>query len=226
MKKNQDHNIHKEEFQLERLAFFSDAVFAIAITLLVIEIKVPELDHAKGVSDLLLANEVAHIIPKFIGVIISFFVIGLYWLSHHRLFGYINRYNTVILWPNLFFLMTIILMPFSTAFLSEYYSPDLKLPIALYTINIIFTGIMSYRLWSIVTSAKYAISTITGNKVVRNYNLTRALAIPLTFLLVLLLSFISGWIPFVVLPFMPLISFIIKKYYKKKYPELIQSHLN
>jgi uncharacterized membrane protein len=215
---------NNEEFQLERLAFFSDAVFAIAITLLVIEIKVPEVE-SEHISDGILLNKLAYIIPKFIGVIISFFVIGLYWISHHRLFGYITRYDKRLLWPNLLFLVTIIFMPFSTAFLSEYYNPSLRVPLLVYAININFTGMMSYRLWSIATSSKYNLSVISNNRIVKQYNLVRALTIPLTFLLILLLSVFSGWIPFLLLPFMPVISYFIKRYYKKKYPSFTEEHL-
>lgn len=225
MKHPENHLAHnKDEFQLERLAFFSDAVFAIAITLLVIEIKVPELE-AEHISDGMLLDKLAHIIPKFIGVIISFFVIALYWISHHRLFGYITKYDRRLLWPNLLFLITIIFMPFSTAFLSEYYNPSLRMPLLIYAININFTGLMSYRLWSIATSSKYELSTISNNRTVKRYNLVRALTIPFTFLLILLLSVFSGWIPFLLLPFMPVISFFIKRYFRKRYPTISAEHL-
>lgn len=144
---------HKEEFQLERVAFFSDAVFAIAVTLLVIEIKVPELSIEK-ISDSLLWEQLAYSIPKIVGVIISFFVISLYWVSHHKLFGFINHYNKSIVWPNLIFLLSIIFMPFTTAYLSEYYNPSLSMPLILYTLNINFAGLASFRLWSVATNAK------------------------------------------------------------------------
>jgi uncharacterized membrane protein len=208
---------HKEEFQLERVAFFSDAVFAIACTLLIIEIKVPELSIDK-ISDSILWEQLSYSIPKITGVIISFFVISLYWISHHKLFGYINRYDKRILWPNLLFLLSIIFMPFSTAYLSEYYTPDLRMPIILYTLNINFAGLASFRLWSLATNSKKGITVINDNKVLKNYYKTRALTIPLTFVFVTFISFISGWISFIILPLMPFVSFIIRRRFKKKYP--------
>ena len=96
------HSEIKKEFQLERLILFSDAVFAIAITLLVIEIKIPEIHE--NVSDQALLNSLGHLIPKFIGFIISFLLIGLYWTVHHRMFGFVVNYTPRLLWLNLFFL--------------------------------------------------------------------------------------------------------------------------
>jgi uncharacterized membrane protein len=81
---------HRKNFQLERIALFSDAVFAIAITLLVIEIKVPGLDEATNGN---LASALAHIAPHLFSFLLSFMVIGIYWLSHHRMFNYIINYD-------------------------------------------------------------------------------------------------------------------------------------
>src|SRR6476620_7839398 len=97
------HNELKKEFQLERMILFSDAVFAIAITLLAIEIKVPEV--AKNiVTDQLLTEKLDELLPKFIGFLVSFFVIAIYWVVHHRMFGFVVNYNRKLLWLNLIFL--------------------------------------------------------------------------------------------------------------------------
>ncbi|WP_315818872.1 TMEM175 family protein [Paraflavitalea speifideaquila] len=81
---------------------FSDAVFAIAITLLVIEIKVPELEQ-EHLTEGALLKSLEHLFPKIIGFLISFFLIGNYWMVHHRLFGFVIDYNRKLLWMNLLF---------------------------------------------------------------------------------------------------------------------------
>jgi uncharacterized membrane protein len=117
------HHYSKKEFRVERLVLFSDAVFAIAITLLIIEIKAPEI---KGhiITEHSFLEELALLTPKFLGVLFSFFIIGLYWFIHHRMFGYVITYNGKLIWLNLLFLFSIVLMPFSTAVYSEYSSPE------------------------------------------------------------------------------------------------------
>src|SRR6478736_8031327 len=134
-------HLTKKEFQVERLVFFSDAVFAIAITLLIIEIKVPEIKGALTEKNFL--HSLWVIAPKFVGFVFSFFIIGLYWFIHHRMFGYVTGQNGKLIWLNLVFLFSIVLMPFSTAVYSEYSSAGyIKLisPYAVYVANICLTG--------------------------------------------------------------------------------------
>jgi uncharacterized membrane protein len=217
---------HKEEFQIERIAFFSDAVFAIAITLLIIEIKVPEIHH-NNVSDdkQLIESLLNETLQKFIGFIVSFYVIGLYWMVHHRLFNYIVHYNRRLMATNLTFLLSIVIMPFSTAFLSDFFIIRAHTPLAFYTFNICFSGYMSYRLWKLVSNSKNNLSKGLENKVLLRYNTVRAFTIPAIFILIFLLSFVNPFIAFAVLPLLPFVSFFINRYFKKKYPQLMKEHL-
>jgi uncharacterized membrane protein len=102
--------------QLERLLFFSDAVFAIAITLLVIEIRLPSIDLA---DDAALGNALLHLIPHYIGFIVSFFVIGRFWQGHHRLMGFLTDWDDGLVRRNTLLLFTIAFLPFPTAVISE-----------------------------------------------------------------------------------------------------------
>lgn len=102
---------------LERLVFFSDAVFAIAITLLALEIRLPAGAGEASNSELL--AQLLSLTPKYLGYIISFFVIGSFWISHHRKFHYIDRFDGRLLLLNLLLLMVVAFIPFPTAVLSE-----------------------------------------------------------------------------------------------------------
>jgi uncharacterized membrane protein len=223
MKEFKQSELHKESFQLERVALFSDAIFAIAITLLIIEIKVPEI-HSDELSDNELWHGLRKILPKFIGFLVSFFVIGLYWLSHHRMLKYISHCNQKLLWSNLLFMLPIVVMPFSTSFLSEYYSGAVRLPLAVYTINICFAGFFSFRLWKIIGNPRNHLSQNLSKTIVQ-YNMARALIVPVIFICVLLLSFINPWISYSIPPFAPFATRLIKKYYSSKYPEVMRNHL-
>jgi uncharacterized membrane protein len=102
---------------LERLIFFSDAVYAIAITLLVLDIRLPSgADSASNHELLLLLAGLWH---KYLAYFISFWVIGLSWISHHRKFLHIQRVDNQLLSLNLLMLMMIAFIPFPTAVMSE-----------------------------------------------------------------------------------------------------------
>jgi uncharacterized membrane protein len=107
----------KTDHALERLVFFSDAVFAIAITLLVIEIHAPPLPF--GSPDRAYWLALAHLWPSLLGYFVSFAVIGLFWMGHHRAFALAARYHPKILPWNMGLLLTIAFMPFVTAWLAQ-----------------------------------------------------------------------------------------------------------
>jgi uncharacterized membrane protein len=127
--------------QLERLTFFSDAVFAIAMTLLVIDVRLPPLGH---VSERELANALAELSPKFFAFILSFFVIGRFWLAHHRIFGLLARTSERLLWINLLMLLAIAFMPFPTALISEHGS--LSVAVMFYAASLLLLGVIQRAL--------------------------------------------------------------------------------
>lgn len=129
------------DHRLERLVFFSDAVFAIAITLLVIEIHVPSLEP--GTSSAAAARELVHLLPSFVAFIISFFVIGRFWIGHHTLFSHVRRFDTRLIWPNLCFLFWIAAMPFATAFLGRNFGQFV--PAIFYTMTMLSCAL--FNLW-------------------------------------------------------------------------------
>lgn len=105
----------KNDFLIERIAFFSDAVFAIAITLLIIEIHPPIIN--KGDTAELVWHKFRELVPEFFGLFVSFMLISGAWLRHHALFKYVDNYDIKFMVINMLLLFTIILFPFSTSFL-------------------------------------------------------------------------------------------------------------
>src|SRR6266700_2287276 len=95
----------EKDSALERLVFFSDAIFAIAITLLALDIRLPSL--SPNVTDTDLFNQLLAIGPKYYSFSISFLAIGLYWLGHHRMVQYMARYDAILLLLNFLLLMCI-----------------------------------------------------------------------------------------------------------------------
>ncbi len=102
----------------ERLETFSDGVFAIAITLLVLEIAVPHLEPGGGESDLL--RELRHLWPAYFGYLASFLTIGVMWANHHNIFHYLAHTDHRLVIFNTLPLFWIEFNPFPTALLAEY----------------------------------------------------------------------------------------------------------
>lgn len=113
-----------------RLEAFSDGVLAIVITIMVLEMKVPESSSWNALNPIL---------PKFISYILSFIYIGIYWNNHHHLFHAIQKVNGKILWANLFLLFTLSLIPFTTGWMGEnhFYSNA----VILYGVNLLACAI-------------------------------------------------------------------------------------
>ena len=103
-----------------RLEAFTDGVFAIAITLLVMEIKVP--GHARIEEAGSLYNALIQLWPHYLSYIVSFFVIGVWWSSMHHFHQIVKRTNHAFNLINIFFFMTIAFIPFTTAVMGEYIS--------------------------------------------------------------------------------------------------------
>jgi len=130
-----------------RLEAFSDGVFAIAITLLVLEIKVPDNDELHSAGGLWSA--LGHRWPSYIGYVLSFLVIGVMWINHHALFEYIRRVNRPLLIANLLLLMGVGFLPFPTAVLAEHLAdPSTRsIATAFYGATLVFTSLTFNLLW-------------------------------------------------------------------------------
>jgi uncharacterized membrane protein len=113
-------NTPKNYFSKSRVETFSDGVFAIIVTLLVLEIKVPHISIHKNTEQLLIA--LIGLLPKFISWLISFFTVCVIWVNHHRLFKMFNSINHGLFWWNAMLLLWISFIPFPTAVLGDYHN--------------------------------------------------------------------------------------------------------
>jgi TMEM175 potassium channel family protein len=130
-------------FSIETLILFSDAVFAIAITLLAIDIRVPQL--AQELIATQLNNEIYGLLPRFISFILTFFIVGSYWISYHRTMFPVKRYDRGLISLNLLFLMFIVLLPFPNDLIGKY--PTQQVAVIVYAIFTGATGVSLWLLW-------------------------------------------------------------------------------
>jgi uncharacterized membrane protein len=195
---------------MERIVFFSDAVFAIAITLLIIEIKVPHLEREAPDREFWLA--LLKLVPNFFGYFFSFFVIGAYWIGHHRIYGHIVRWDYGLVWRNILFLMAIGFMPFSTAFFSEIFPPRF-VPLVLYAATFSTAGLLELWQWRYAVK-KQLVEDSLSPAIVRHFS-WRMMTLPIVGVASILIGFVnpafSGF-AFFMLP-------IVQKIIKSKFTE-------
>lgn len=133
-----------------RIEAFSDGVFAIAITLLVLQLKVPPIATIHSVDDLWMS--LFNLWPSYFAFILSFGILLVSWVNHHYLFNVLDKSSRPFLYANGFFLLTITFMPFPTALLAEYISTEyLKPAIAFYC----FGGVVNSLGWNLLLHTLY-----------------------------------------------------------------------
>ena len=118
-----------------RLEAFSDGVFAVIITIMVLELKVPHGSDAAALRP---------VIPVFLSYVLSFVFIGIYWNNHHHMLQAVHRVNGFVLWANLHLLFWLSLVPFITAWMGE--NHRLAVPVALYGAVLFMAGLAYYVL--------------------------------------------------------------------------------
>lgn len=188
----------KNTSQLERLTFFSDAVFAIAITLLIIEVHVP---HVSSLEDAAYWQALGELRSSIFGFMLSFLVIGALWMAHHRVFGMLADYSPKVMWPNMLLLMVVAFMPFSTALMSAH--PLARVPELFYSGNLLLAGLLQNRLFAIALRAPYVSPDVPAEEVAAAR--WRSWGLPTTAALSLIAAwFVPGWNNFLLvgIPFM------------------------
>jgi uncharacterized membrane protein len=135
---------HEKSLGLERVIFFSDAVFAIVITLLVLPLTA-EIELPEGGRDL--AQQVWELWPRVLSFVVSFLVIGQFWIAHHHMFTHVRRYDQGLLWFNLVSLLTVTFLPFPTALLGARLETDDAFPVVFYATSMTVSSIALTATW-------------------------------------------------------------------------------
>jgi uncharacterized membrane protein len=168
----------------ERLMAFSDGVFAIAITLLILDIHLPEGVELKTNEQLW--SQLGDLWPHYIAYLISFWLIGQFWLIHHNMFSHIEYVDSGLLTRNALLLLTVSFMPFPTVIISEYGS--LTAAAILYALTLAFSRLASTIVWQHAVH-NHLLKEDTPPALIRIYNV-RGVVTPLLFVLSALVAFI------------------------------------
>lgn len=139
-----------------RLETFSDGVFAIVITLLVLNITIPDVSYAD------LPKALLELLPKILSYVMSFVLIGLYWIGHHFYFDRIKQVDGTFVWLNMLLLLSISVMPFPTYLLGKF--PYQQLPLMLYGCNLLATNIISFLMLTYIYKNRHLANDLFKNE--------------------------------------------------------------
>ncbi|MCX6197960.1 MAG: TMEM175 family protein [Bacteroidetes bacterium] len=187
-----------------RTEAFSDGVFAIIVTLLVLEIKVPPLNDHTSSQELL--DALVGLSPKIISWVASFFFISVMWVQHHNLFRMSEKIDYGMVWLNDIFLLFICFMPFPTALMGEY--PHNRPAVLLFGLDVTIASLV--QVWMYYYVAKnYLLSHYDQKNVMRNVKRSFMLA-PMLLIVATAVSFVSLVLPYIIyliVPFFFLLPF-------------------
>ena len=146
-----------------RLETLADGIFAIAMTLLVLNVQVPQIPaHLVGER---LPRALFDLWPRFLSFALSFVVVGVYWVGHHNQFHYVRRVDRPFMWLNILFLMCIAFVPFSAALLGQYVHQQIA--VAIYGLNLVVVGAVLYLIWWYATSGRRLVDPDLSPRVVQ-----------------------------------------------------------
>jgi uncharacterized membrane protein len=203
----------------DRIVMLSDGVFAIAMTLLILDIRLPVgLPHATFQDALEL------LLPNFISYVISFIMISTYWSIHRRIIHYLKRIDASFIWVNLLFLFFVTALPIPTTFaLQQQYADPFKLSTLIYTLSLTMSGFALAALWMNATWKHRLVDPNLEQDAI-NYFLLRSLISPVFFLLSLLLLplpispnyvYFSWWLIYIV-------YFLLRRFQPRLFPKLTE----
>ncbi|WP_227356212.1 TMEM175 family protein [Haladaptatus salinisoli] len=181
----------------DRLEAISDGVFAIVLTLLVLQFEIPDVPSEQAETNLL--PRLLALQPLLFSYLLSFFAVGLYWVVHQNLFQTIERHDRILLYLNLLFLLTISFLPFPTELIGTY---STRLAWALYATNFAFVGVTMTATWWYAAWRGFTTDEISA----RHAKLIsiRGLTVPAVFLLSIGVSLVSlqwaYWTPVLIGP--------------------------
>jgi len=166
-----------------RLNAMSDGVFAIVITLMVFEIKIPEVAVDRVATDL--APALYKMLPDFFTLILGFAVLGIYWVGHNNVFLHVLKHDRLMLWLNIIFLLSMALVPFPAKMLVRY--SDSQLAVALYALNLIAGGVLLDLIWWYATYNRHLMCDSVQPALVRSFHF-RILTGPAIYTLAIIVS--------------------------------------
>ena len=180
-------------FTSNRLEALTDGIFAIVMTLLVLDLSITGISQSTVQTEL--PRRLVEAWPAFLAYVMSFIILGMIWISYHRMFYYIKRSNPMLMWINILFLMFVALVPFSTRLMGDYLWT--QVPFVIYGINLLLIFIARLALWNYASGEFRLVDSSINPIVVKRLKLVIGIIPLIMFLLLIGVSFlnvIAGWV--------------------------------
>jgi uncharacterized membrane protein len=208
-----DINISSRKIRLEHVISFSDAIFAFSITFMAISIQIPNLP-LNNMTEQQFITKLLQLLPQFEIYALSFMIVGIYWISYHRVFNYIRRSHSILIWLNLLFLFFITLISFATYLDFKY--GNFHIVFVLYASILTITGSMLVFIWH--ASKENLLIDKTMSTFQRRFMLYDLTIPPGIFLISIGISFID----IQVAQYFWLLVFVVKIVARKRYSEIMK----
>jgi uncharacterized membrane protein len=208
-----DINISSRKIRLEHVISFSDAIFAFSITFMAISIQIPNLP-LNNMTEQQFITKLLQLLPQFEIYALSFMIVGIYWISYHRVFNYIRRSHSILIWLNLLFLFFITLISFATYLDFKY--GNFHIVFVLYASILTITGSMLVFIWH--ASKENLLIDKTMSTFQRKFMLYDLTIPPGIFLISIGISFID----IQVAQYFWLLVFVVKIVARKRYSEIMK----
>jgi uncharacterized membrane protein len=148
------------ELGKNRIEALSDGIFAIVMTLLILEIHAPELP-AKA-ANVVVLPELIKLWPKFVAYFVSFVSLGVFWIGHHKMYHAVRSVDSVLLWLNILFFMFVSMLPFSTSLLNAF--PHTQVAPLFFGANLAGIGWLLWAQWAYTAARSNMLSTFVSRE--------------------------------------------------------------
>jgi uncharacterized membrane protein len=184
--------IHEEEKETGRCEAFSDGVFAVAITLLVLDLKIPPVEQNQRPGALL--HSLAVQWPSYVAFVTSFLSVLIMWVNHHGIFRLIRKTSSRLLFANGLLLLVITVTPFSTALFSAYFNaPEARSAAVVYGGTFIVAALAYWLVWSTLLRDRSLLSRHASEKVIERITGSYRMGVPI-YLAATLGAFYSAYV--------------------------------
>jgi uncharacterized membrane protein len=182
-------------FAPNRLEALTDGIFAIVMTLLVLDLSITGIPQSSVQTDL--PRRLLESWPAFLAYVMSFIILGMIWISHHRIFHYVKHSNPMLMWINIIFLMFVALVPFSTRLMADYLWT--QGPFVVYGINVLLIFVMRLAMWNYASGRSHLVDSSASPQIVKRLKLVIGIIPTVMFLVVVGVAFLNIIVAYVVL---------------------------